>query len=203
MSDPLMVARNTLVRPDGTPVRPESDALQFKATVYEERNISADGVEPVYQRENPETVIAPYNLDALCKELVEKMPAEGKKKSLVLEVIPDDLPNMVISTAYDGDLRLFMTDMAKKVSSIPEVMQAIQGVVMHMGKFSPLSHVLVTVGFKESADAAVKTAGFGFVNIHLKPTKEDNKSFGATATNHTKSWVDKTVGPSGPEIIRP
>lgn len=203
MSEPLLVAKNHLVRPDGTTIRPESDVLQFKATVYIDRNISADGVDPVYQREDPEVLITPYNLDALCRELIEKMPAKGGKKSLELEVIPDGLPNMVISKAYDGDIELFMRDMASKVSSIPDVMKAIQGVVMQMGKFSPLSHILVTVGFKESIEAPVQTAGFGFVNIHLKPTKEDNKSFGATATNHTKSWVDKTVGPILPEIIRP
>ncbi len=203
MSDPLLVAKHHLIRPDGSTIRPEADILQFKATIFEDRNISADGVDPVYQRENPETLTTPYNLDSLCRELIEKMPAKDKKKSMVLEVIPDNLPNMTISTAYDGDLEAFMHDMSKKVASIPDAMKAIQNIVMQLGKFSPLSHVLVTVGFKESVEAPVQTAGFGFMNIHLKPTKEDNKSFGATATNHTKSWVDKTAGPTGPEIIRP
>lgn len=203
MSDPITIARKRLVRPDGTAIRPEQDVLQFKATIYDEINISADGIDPVYKRENPVTVVTPYNLDALCKELSEYMPKDDQRKALVLDTVPENLPNMVITTAYDGDLRSFMADMAHKVASIPEVMQAIQGLVMHMGKFSPLSHIMVTVAFKELVDSPVKTAGFGYVNIHLKPTKDDNKAFGDTATNHVKAWVDKVVGSSGPDIILP
>lgn len=206
MSSDLSIARKGLLKPDGSQVNPDTGVRRFKATLQECRNIAAEGVDPVYQRENPVVVMAPYNLDALCRELVERKLVDGTKRWLVLEMVADNDPTIPLQTVYDGDFEGFMQGMARKVKSPPEAMQELHRLIVQLGQFSVLSHALVTLGFKDPLDGPAKVAGFAFNNIHLNPTADDVRLVSETAKNCATAFQDqleKGGTPPDKEIIRP
>ena len=206
MSDGLVVARKGLLKPDGSEADPDTGVRRLKATIWECRNLSAEGVEPVYKRENPTVLLAPYNMDALCRELAERKAPEGTARALTLEMVADNDDSLSLQTVYDGDFDAFMAGMARQVKSPQEVMQAIHATITRMGQMGLLSHALVTLGFKDPVDEPVKTAGFAFHNIHLKPTDDDDNLVGDASANFAKAFanqLERREGPPDKVILKP